>query len=74
VIKKELLMKLVVTISVLFVLSACGSNANYSVSASSDDDVMGSRQAPMISDNTPIINDELAKEAEEKEEASKIKQ
>ncbi|PKG76133.1 hypothetical protein CXF83_05690 [Shewanella sp. Choline-02u-19] len=60
-------MKFVAILSALFVLSACGSNASYSVSASSDDDVMSSRQAPMVNDSTPIINDELTKEAEEKE-------
>lgn len=67
-------MKYLAALSLVLVLSACGSNASYSVSASSDEDVMGSRQAPMMSDNTPIINDELVKEADEKEQASKAKE
>ena len=61
-------------LSLVLLLSACGSNASYSVSATSDDDVMGSRQVPMMSDNTPIINDELVKEADEKKQASKAKE
>lgn len=59
-------MKILAILSVLVVLSACGSSARYSVSASSDEDIMGSRQAPMIKDNTPIINVEKIKKAEEK--------
>ncbi len=61
-------------LSLFILLSACGSNASYSVSASSDEDVMGSRQAPMMSDNTPIINDELVKETDEKEQEGKAKE
>ncbi|GIU13275.1 hypothetical protein TUM4261_27340 [Shewanella sp. c952] len=67
-------MKHLAVLSLFILLSACGSNASYSVSASSDDDVMGSRQAPMMSDNTPIINDDLVKEADKKEQASKAKE
>ncbi len=61
-------------LSLFILLSACSSNASYSVSASSDEDVMGSRQAPLMSDNTPIINDELVKEADEKEQEGKAKE
>ena len=64
------MMKMLLSVC-LFALCGCGSNASYSVSASSSDDVMSARQAPIMSDNTPIIKDELVKETEQKENSKK---
>lgn len=65
-------MKTILTLLVLLVLSGCGSTASYSVSASSSDDVMSARQAPIMSDNTPIINEQWIKEKELKEKIQQL--